>query len=130
MAVTTACIVESPSNGGGTDNGNQDSGKQNTENQDNEDQDDIQDKKSFSIVFKNHDGSVLYVATVEEGEPILYNGDTPVKSGEGFTYTFVGWTNYGVFSLTTTTCTVAADGVVHTNNGTVSGCKNYGGALQ
>ena len=44
---------------------------------------------SYNIVFKNHDGVVLYNELVEFNSVISYKGNTPQKEG----YTFTKWNN-------------------------------------
>lgn len=45
----------------------------------------------YTIRFLNWDGSVLYRATVEEGQTPVYAGVTPTREATGYTYTFSGW---------------------------------------
>lgn len=48
--------------------------------------------KSYSVVWKNYDGTELKVDTVKSGETPLYSGETPTKpSTAEFTYTFKDW---------------------------------------
>ena len=50
-------------------------------------------KQTFTITWKNDDGTVLEVDTVEYGDHPEYNGPTPTKTGVGYDYTFRGWSN-------------------------------------
>ena len=44
--------------------------------------------------FLNYDGSLLYETDVNEGEVVVYEGDTPLKrSSDKMDYTFSGWDN-------------------------------------
>ena len=48
---------------------------------------------SYTITFKNWDGSVLQSTQVEEGQMPQYTGATPTKPDDAqYTYTFSGWT--------------------------------------
>ena len=48
---------------------------------------------SYTITFKNWDGSVLQSMQVEEGQIPQYTGATPTKPDDAqYTYTFSGWT--------------------------------------
>ena len=48
---------------------------------------------SYTIKFKNWDGSVLLSKQVEEGQMPQYTGTTPTKPDDAqYTYTFSGWT--------------------------------------
>ena len=48
---------------------------------------------SYTIKFKNWDGSVLQSKQVEEGKMPQYTGTTPTKPDDSqYTYTFSGWT--------------------------------------
>ncbi len=78
MVVATACTTP-PTSGGGGSNEIPDS--------------ENQEGKEFSIVFQNYDGSLLSTVTVEEGKPIVYDGELPAKTKEGYTCRFVGWTD-------------------------------------
>ena len=49
--------------------------------------------QTFTITWKNDDGTVLEVDTVEYGDHPEYNGPTPTKTGEGYDYTFKAWSN-------------------------------------
>ncbi len=86
MIVTTACTQPPVTDEGGS---NQIPGGEN------------QESKYFSIVFQNYDGSLLSTVTVEEGKPIVYDGELPVKTKEGYTCTFVGWTDGKNGTITT-----------------------------
>ena len=51
-------------------------------------------KQTFTITWKDEDGTILEVDTVEYGDHPEYNGPTPTKAGiEGYDYTFRGWSN-------------------------------------
>jgi uncharacterized repeat protein (TIGR02543 family) len=53
----------------------------------------IKVKNSYTITFKNEDGTVLQSTEVEYGETPTFNGDTPTKaSTDQYTYTFDKWT--------------------------------------
>ena len=44
------------------------------------------------VVFKGYDGSVLYSATVKNGDDAKYQGDVPTRDGgDDCIYTFAGW---------------------------------------
>ena len=48
--------------------------------------------KSYDIVWKNEDGTVLDTKQVLYGETPAYSGETPTKEGDAqYTYTFTGW---------------------------------------
>ena len=48
---------------------------------------------SYTITFKNWDGSVLQSTQVEEGQMPQYTGATPTKPSDSqYSYTFSGWT--------------------------------------
>jgi len=50
-------------------------------------------KNSYTITFKNEDGTVLQSTEVEYGETPSFNSDTPTKaSTDQYTYTFDKWT--------------------------------------
>lgn len=56
--------------------------------------------KSYDIVWKNEDGTVLDTKQVPYGETPAYSGETPTKEGDAqYTYTFTGW-NPEVTSVT------------------------------
>ncbi|MBQ6019821.1 MAG: alpha/beta hydrolase fold domain-containing protein, partial [Clostridia bacterium] len=47
---------------------------------------------SYTVLFKNDDGSVLETKSVPYGETPAYTGDEPVKAATAqYTYTFTGW---------------------------------------
>ncbi|MBO5935643.1 MAG: InlB B-repeat-containing protein, partial [Clostridia bacterium] len=46
----------------------------------------------YTVTFENYDGTELYKADFDYGTMPEYKGDTPVKTAEGYTYTFKGWT--------------------------------------
>ena len=49
-------------------------------------------KLSYTITFKNYDGTVLQTSTVECGETPSYTGATPTREQTAqYTYTFKGW---------------------------------------
>ena len=49
--------------------------------------------KTYKITWKNADGTVLAVDTVEEGTVPVYSGETPVKAEtDTYMYEFAGWT--------------------------------------
>ena len=49
-------------------------------------------KRTYTVTFKNYDGSVLATETVEYGEVPEYTGATPTKEATAeFTYEFDGW---------------------------------------
>jgi len=46
----------------------------------------------YTVTYKNYDGSVLYIDTVEYGSASVYKGATPTKpSTAQYTYTFISW---------------------------------------
>ena len=48
---------------------------------------------TYTITWKNYDGSTLSTDTVTAGITPVYNGTTPTKPGDAqYTYTFAGWT--------------------------------------
>ena len=48
---------------------------------------------TYTITWKNYDGSTLSTDTVTAGTTPVYNGTTPTKPGDAqYTYTFAGWT--------------------------------------
>ena len=48
--------------------------------------------KTYTITWKDEDGSVLEVDTVEAGTIPVYGGGVPTKASEpGYTYTFKSW---------------------------------------
>ena len=48
---------------------------------------------SYTITWKNDDGTTLSTDTVTAGTTPVYNGTTPTKPGDAqYTYTFAGWT--------------------------------------
>ena len=48
--------------------------------------------KSYDIVWKNEDGTVLDTKQVLYGETPAFSGETPTKEGDAqYTYTFTGW---------------------------------------
>ncbi len=50
-------------------------------------------KNSYTITWKNDDGSVIDTTTVEYGTVPSYGGEIPTKPGDAqYTYTFAGWT--------------------------------------
>ena len=50
------------------------------------------DKESYTITFKNWDGSVLQTITVPEGETPEYTGATPTRPADDlYEYKFSGW---------------------------------------
>ena len=56
--------------------------------------------KSYDIVWKNEDGTVLDTKQVPYGETPAFSGETPTKEGDAqYTYTFTGW-NPEVTSVT------------------------------
>ena len=47
---------------------------------------------TYTVTFKNYDGTVLATVTVKEGETAEYTGETPTKPTEEYTaYVFNGW---------------------------------------
>ena len=47
---------------------------------------------SYTVTFKNYDGSVLSEETVQYGDDVFYRGDTPTRARtQQYTYTFTGW---------------------------------------
>ena len=46
----------------------------------------------YTITFENYDGTELQSTKVPYGTVPAHNGNTPVKTAEGYTYTFKGWT--------------------------------------
>lgn len=47
---------------------------------------------SYTITFKNHDGTTLQTVPVQRGTTPSYTGSTPTKSQDAqYTYTFSGW---------------------------------------
>ena len=52
----------------------------------------VWNKLSYTITFKNYDGTVLQTSTVECGETPSYTGATPTREQTAqYTYTFKGW---------------------------------------
>ena len=50
-------------------------------------------KRSYTITWKNEDGSVIDTTSVEYGDTPAYTGATPTKAATAeYTYTFKGWT--------------------------------------
>ncbi len=48
--------------------------------------------RSYTVTWKNYDGTVLTTDTVEYGETPAYTGETPVKAGDAqYSYAFIGW---------------------------------------
>ncbi len=48
--------------------------------------------RTYTVVFKNHDGKILYVTDVNYGETARYKGTTPThRHEEGKTCKFIGW---------------------------------------
>lgn len=48
--------------------------------------------EKFTIIWKNHDGTILDVDNVNYGTTPIYDGETPLKaSSDIYTYTFYGW---------------------------------------
>ena len=47
--------------------------------------------KTYTITFKNDDGTVLQTLTLAEGEMPSYSGNTPSKKGGYYMYQFTGW---------------------------------------
>ena len=46
----------------------------------------------YTVTFKNYDGSILYTASVLEGENAVYAGETPVRESTAqYNYEFIGW---------------------------------------
>ena len=60
--------------------------------------------KSYTITWKNWDGSVLKTTTVQEGVTPSYGG-TPTRPDDSFTYTFKGWSPSIVVATRNTTYT-------------------------
>lgn len=91
---------------------------------------------TYTITFKNHDGTTLQTVSVQRGSIPSYTGTTPTKSQDAqYTYTFSGWsptlaaatgnaTYTAQFSKTTRsyTISVVASPVA---GGTVSGSGTY-----
>ena len=47
---------------------------------------------TYTVTFKNYDGSILHVDTVKEGENATYEGATPTRGDTAeYTYTFSNW---------------------------------------
>lgn len=47
---------------------------------------------SYTVVFKNYDGTVLQTESLEYGSTPVYKADDPVKAGDAqFSYVFTGW---------------------------------------
>jgi hypothetical protein len=52
--------------------------------------------RSYTVEFRNADGTVLQTGTQLYGSAIVYEGSTPVKEQDDrYTYTFIGWTLNG-----------------------------------
>ena len=52
----------------------------------------VPEKPKYEVVFKNHDGTVLQIEEVEEGNVPEYKAPIPVKSEDNtYTYEFIGW---------------------------------------
>ena len=48
---------------------------------------------TYTVVFKDEDGTVLQTGEVAYGETPVYSGETPSKAGDAqYTYSFAGWT--------------------------------------
>lgn len=48
--------------------------------------------KTYTITWKNYDGTILETDTVTEGETPVYSGSTPTRAEDDqYTYTFNGW---------------------------------------
>ena len=50
-------------------------------------------QKTYTITWKNYDGTVLNTTIVNQGDIPVYVGDNPTKpEKENYTYSFIGWT--------------------------------------
>ena len=96
------------------------------------------DPDTYTITWKNYDGTVLEVDhDVEEGTMPEYNGSTPVKPAEAhYFYTFIGWTPEVVVVSADAVYTATFTGVVNTHKlswdaagGTLSGNYTSGDAI-
>lgn len=48
--------------------------------------------KSYQVLFKNYDNSILYQTSVKEGESAVYVGDDPTRQADDhYQYVFSGW---------------------------------------
>lgn len=48
--------------------------------------------RTYKCVFKNYDGTILYVTYVHAGDTAVYIGDTPIKDDDvNVVYRFIGW---------------------------------------
>ena len=66
--------------------------------------------RSYTVEFRNADGTVLKTGAQAYGSAIVYEGDTPVKEqDERYTYTFIGWTLNGGTEVLSTLPTVSGN---------------------
>lgn len=64
-------------------------------------------EKTYTVTWKNYDGTILKTDYVVRGGKAVYNGKTPTRpSDDGYTYSFTGWspsTEYSIYEDTTFT---------------------------
>jgi len=82
---------------------------------------------SYTVTFKNYDGSVLSEETVQYGDDAFYRGETPQRARtQQYTYTFAGWDDSTKNIVCDTTLTAQYDATV--NQYTVT-FKDYDGTI-
>ena len=82
---------------------------------------------TYKVTWKNYDGTVLDIDTVEYGVIPKYDGATPTKEGTAqYTYTFNGWDRYITAVTGDTTYTAQYEATV--NKYTIT-WKNYDGTV-
>ena len=65
-------------------------------------------KNKYQVVFKNYDGTQLYVAEVEHGNLAEYSGEAPTRpSTNEYQYTFTGWDKDLTTQITSDTIFIA-----------------------
>ena len=87
-------------------------------------------RTTYTVTWKNHDGSVIYSETYYYGNRPVYNyrGGAPIKADDSYSYIFVGWDKELVPVTSNTTYTAVFETVPRrytvtvepTENGTVS----------